>query len=90
MGAPADHSDVFVKAVHPSSRGTRPRPGRGTRGFRIGRGPIDCDPARPNRSEKPQPAGRLIHVNAASQAEPEVLPGIGQKRREEIRPLFTA
>jgi hypothetical protein len=77
MGAPADHSDVFVKAVHRSSRGPQPRPGRATLGSRIGRGPIDCDPDRPDRSEKPQPAGRLINVNAASQAELEALPGIG-------------
>jgi hypothetical protein len=77
MGAPADHSDVFVNAVHPSSRGPRLRPGRGTLGTRTGRGPLGCDPARPDRSEKPQPAERLINVNTATTAEPEVLPGIG-------------
>ena len=77
MGAPADHSDNPVKAVHPSSRGPRLRPGRGALGSRIGRGPLGCDPARPDRSEKPQPAERLINVNATSQAELEALPGIG-------------
>ena len=74
MGAPADHSDDLVKAVHPSSQGPRPRPGRCALGSRIGRGPIDCDPARPDRSERPQPAGRLINVNTASQAELEAHP----------------
>jgi hypothetical protein len=36
--------------------------------------PIGCDPARPDRSGRPQPAGRLINVNAASQAELEAHP----------------
>jgi hypothetical protein len=90
MGAPADHSDNLVKAVHPWSRGPRPRPGPRALGTRTGRGPIDCDPARPDRSQKPQPAGRLINVNTATTAERKALRGIGQKRREEIRPLVTA
>src|SRR5262249_35163643 len=76
--------------THPSSRGPRLRPDRGALGSPISREPLGCDPARPDGSERPQPARWLINVNTATTTEQDALTGIGPKRLEEIRPLATA